>query len=199
MAIPAPPPDASGGYFVMLMASATQNHRLRFHVAPFLADAAGLAYSPAGPITEAGVTATFTALAGALAGQVTTDRTMTMESAWRNVGGVISQVPFVAPAPVAGTLAVAAQNAEVFQCFNFKTVTGGRARFFIMGPNVNDPPVSAPELINAASAASSKKAIMTYMSSVGTGIRGHDGQVLQTVLRITHGMNRKVRRREGWA
>lgn len=201
MAIPTPPADLSGGFILIKYTNGTVSHRMRFHVAPFNADATGSYVTVAGG-QEASVQATATNIMNRLKPDFNTAWTMSLDAVFQNVSGTpIENFTVTAPATVAGTSASAAGPTESFRSYNFRTGGGHRMRFFrfqeaawAYGPAstvVGADTTSIPQLVLYLSGGSPTGTPTT------TQIVGHDGTRVTNSAHLTFGENKRLRRRVG--
>jgi hypothetical protein len=201
MPIPTPPPDNSGGYILIKAQGGGQTHRMRFHVSPFTNDNLGT-YNAIPTGAETNVQATAANLMSLMKAFFNNTWVLSLDAVFRNVGGVISQYFGVtAPAPVACTNVAAAGLAEEFLCWNFRSASGGRFRFFMFG--TANWAYTAPLTIAPANT-NNPTILVSYLTggtptgiTTTTQVRAHDGAVLVAPAHQTLGVNRRIRRRVG--
>lgn len=197
MPIPAPQPDASGGYIVTKYTDGVTTHRQRMHVLAFNADSTGSYVTPPSG-GEASVAATWTALAGFLAPFLKTTWTMSLDAVFRNSVGVISEVFTVTPpATVAGTSTGTVPIAAVYTAFMLRTAGGHQFRCMVFSS-----PVSAPPSVNSFVANSSGNAyqkLCAYLQASTTALVGHDNTKPIGNMRSVDGINKRLRRKLGYA
>jgi hypothetical protein len=195
MAIPAPPPDASGGFFIIKYTDGSHTHRQRVHVAPFNLDATGTYLAPAAG-GDASVVATYNLMAANLQDFLRAAFTISLDAVFQVVANVATEYFGVtAPAAIAGGNAGVDVQDEVFICLNHRTVNGGHARFFIF----HAPPWTAgpPIIYTATTGGTIYQAFAVDIDPAKTGVRGHDGSKLTMPGRATFGINKKLRRKQG--
>lgn len=196
MPIPVPPADASGGYFVVNYTNGSISHRMRVHVLAFNADATGsYVVPPAGG--DASVVATYNNLAAVLKLFFTASWTITLQAVFQRQGTNIVEIfSVVAPAGTVGTHAAAGGSlAEAFQCLNFRTSAGGRARVFIYSQEGWS--YNAASSVTANAAGTAPQQMVNWATVNTTGVVGHDNHALLAPARDTFGLNKKLRRRVG--
>jgi hypothetical protein len=199
MPFPTPPPDNSGGFIVIKYSNGTYTHRMRLHVLSFNADATGTyAAPPAGG--DASVTATATNVINTIKPWWPGDWTLSLDAVYANpaVGGTPVQVFTVTGAvSSAGTGAGTVPSAEAYGVFNFRTLNGHRARFFVFQQLGLGLPYAG--IFRATDAASTPQAFVALLSSNTTAVVGHDGSKLAPSAHYVTGLNKRLRRRYGHA
>ena len=199
MPVQTPPLDQSGGAIIIQYTNGITTHRMKLHVAPFNLDATGSYVAPpAGQ--EASVAATAGAFISAAKGAHNTAWTFSHAATYQMQNGVLTQTFVVVPqASQTGTNANPDNLIpEEFWAFNLKTKNGSRARFFMFQktpwsygpPETYALPVASPNF---------QAGLLNYVTGSTTGIRGHDGSVLVGPGKVVYGINRRIRRRRGWA
>lgn len=194
MPIPTPPPPGAnnGGFVIISYSNGQRTHRLRFHVAPFVA-ATGTYNAAQG--TETSVSQTVSALMGIIKAYYAASWTLHWAALYQYQGGVPVQLPLTANvADVAGTSAGAATTTiESFYSLNWRSTLLGRARVFFIEP--------AGWTLTGASyrtaADSAFGALITYLAGANTGVVAHDGGRLPSPAHFTSGLNKKLRRKAG--
>lgn len=195
MAVPTPPLDNAGGMFVAKVSNGATAHRMRFHTLAFNDDATGsYVVPPAGG--DAGVAATFTAMANVIRELYNNLWTITLDAAYHIVAhNPVETFAVTPPAGVVGTLAGAAGSfQEAFVSFNFRTALGGRMRFFLLGTpgwGYNVPIIIVP------ATASTYADIAKAATATTSGVLAHDGNKPILPCRVTWGVNKRLRRRAG--
>lgn len=195
--VPTPPPDNSGGYFIIKVTNGSVTHRMRFHVLPFNADATGTYVTPpAGG--DASVQATAAAMIAAFKPEWRNTWTLSADAIYQNVppGPPIEYFGWTPPTPQVGTSAGSSDPpVESFVSFNYKTAGGHRARVFELTPtnwSYN------PAYSQAATGGNADKAVVVAaMTATTTGVVGHDNTRLLAPAKVTYGVNKKLRRRAG--
>lgn len=197
MSIPTPPTDQSGGFFVVRISSTRGTHRMRFHVDVFNADNANMAYTAPAAGQEPDVLTTVGNVVAAIKPAYNNAWTFTLDSIWQSVPAAPAQsLPqFTQFAPQTGTAASASNILESFVCFSFRTVRGGRARFFLIDSNAWS--YGAKAVLTAAQAPGWEGGLITEMTSANTAVRGHDGSKLVQPSTVTYGLNKRLRRKAG--
>lgn len=195
MPIPTPPVDASGGFFVIKYSDGSHTHRQRVHVAPFNLDATMTYVTPAAG-GDASVTATYNNFAANLQDFLRSAFTISLDAVFKVTAGVATEYfGYTVPAAIAGGNAGADVQDEVFICLNHRTVLGGHARFFIF----HTPAWTAgvPIVYTATTGGAIYQTFAGFIDPTKTGVRGHDGSLLQLPGKATFGINKKLRRRQG--
>jgi hypothetical protein len=202
--IPTPKPDASGGFLILQYTTPTDSHRLRIHIAPFNYDSGTRwDYNPVvGSGAEGDIFDTFDNLAAVLAPMVPTTAAITLLSVFQMVSGSpVERFGYTAPSAVAGTYGGAAptdQNRAAQTNYNFATTAGGRAKVAIAG-GLAVGAATLPTIITASTGGTAiERALVGYVSSANTGIRGHDGAQLNPSAHRTTALNKRLRRKYGF-
>lgn len=197
MAVPTPPPDASGGFMVIKYSNGTYTHRMRVHVAPFNADATGSYVAP-----PAGQEASVQATAGAFISTIKSNWpavwTFSLDAVYRVSGGSVSQTfAITPPANQTGTNPNPDNPLpETYWCANLRTVNGGRFRLFLLqvaGITPGKPIIAT----STTPAGSTLATLVNYLTGTTTGVRGHDGTAVTGSAKVVYGLNRRIRRRVG--
>lgn len=217
--IPTPPPDASGGFFVLQYANGTDTHRARVHVLPFSTTkfiigggtpsvdnddgSHDYAYQPdrtAG--MESGISDTFQAYVNVIKPYFAASWVFTLASLYKINAGVPTEIfPVPNVSPIAGSNnnpAPTGVKRALELIFNLRTAGGRRARFVMIAPN-NNFVEDVPQVVSPTIGGANDKALMAYLISDGTAIVGHDGQKLQSQGHLTTVYNRRLRRHYGYA
>lgn len=197
MAIPTPPLDKAGGYFIIKYANGTNVHRMRVHVLAFNDDATGSYIAPPGG-GEASVNATFTALAGFLAPKMNNGFTMSLDAYFHVDAVTGAATETFAPSPpatVAGTNGGAATINEMYECMSMRTTAGKPVKFFVF-QSVSAAP-GAPVSVVPNVAGTTNQKLVAYLQAATTAILGHDGHKPNGNAKAVDGYNRKLRRKQG--
>lgn len=228
MPIPLPPVDASGGYMIVSYNVSNDRHKLRFHVLPFSTALFGVtvagvetiqpgddgrhnyAYQPATPAgAEIGVLDTFHAYITLIAAFFRPGTTFSLSALYQvNPGPPVTITPIGATpvaTPISGSAAAGPDQAGQLRAleiiYNMKTSGGGKARIALMEPPVNgalNPPVTLTSA-GGGNASAQEGPLLTYLSGANTAVVGHDGHKLLNFATQTSVINRKLRRKYGYA
>jgi hypothetical protein len=196
----APPPDASGGYILIKYANATDSHKMRVHVAPFLLNGwtgavqggASVDYpytGTQGSGTEPTIAATFAALVAELKASYNNAWTFSLDSLYQVVNGEPTLVPVPPnPTPVVGSGPTATGIIDRYteQILNFRTNSGHRARLVMIA-------LGGASTLGAAMIPNTNP-IVGYLTGAVTAIRAHDGSTLLAPAHATYAQNRRLRR-----
>lgn len=221
MTLAPPPADLSGGFMTVSYTNGSDTHRQRLHVFQFSTTAFwnkttsvgsatddgnhDYAYnSVTGGPTEQGIVETFNAYAAKWAALYPASWNLTLLNLYQNVNNVLTEIALlpvtaIIPGTSAGTAVVGLQRAGEL-ILNIKTVGGNRARLIFIANVVEDPGEMVPVAYSPTTGPSvAVQAMLGYVSSVATAIRGHDGTRLTPNARATGVINRRLRRHYGYA
>lgn len=198
MTFPTPPPDNSGGYFILTYANSVtgDSHRMRVHVRPLNSDAS---YSSPSATTELTVPATFTNLANFLKPYYSGNWTFSLTAVFKNNGdGTFTELfGWTAPATVAGTAAASyGQPGERAsqQTMQMQDAFGGRLKLILLGREGSSGTVP-PSFIGGNPAGDTNAKLVDYLSTASkTNIVSRNGHVAQSPMHNVFGMNRRLRR-----
>lgn len=202
MTIPTPPVDLAGGILVLKYTDGTSTHRMRVHVNAFNDDATGTYVVTAGGL-ETSLQETFANLAYLLAqGLLKSTFTITQDAQYHISGGVATQTFVPQPgASVAGALSGTAGRPETFECFSMRTVGGHRMRQFVFQTNNWAFAAAANYAPSNSLFAPAWAYYLTGNNPTGTSgksqVVGHDGTAATGNVRVTFGLNKKLRRKAG--
>lgn len=220
MAVPQAPADASGGFMTIQANNGTDTHRLRVHLLPFsltsfvvsgtpetYGDDDGhhnYAYVPNTPAgAEMGVSDTFAALCAKLAPIYATTWTFELLNLYQNNSNVLTEVfptPVVTPVPgsEAGSSTPTGIARAVEAILNMKSTGGGRARVVITAWDQNAA-ATVPANMSSTSGPTAWAALISYLSGANTGVVARDGHKLANAAHVTYVINRRLRRKYGYA
>lgn len=198
MPFPTPPPDNSGGYFILTYTNTVNGdaHRMRVHVRPLNSDAT---YSSPSATVEPGVPQTFTNLATFLKPFYSTNWTFSLTAIFKNNGdGTFTELfGWTAPASVAGTSAAAyVQPGERAsqQTFTMQDAFGGRLKMILLGREQSSG-TNPPVIYGGSPTGDANQKLVDYLSTASkTNIVSRNGHIAQSPARAVYGMNRRLRR-----
>jgi hypothetical protein len=221
MPVPAAPADLSGGFLSIKYTNGGDTHHQRVHVLPFSTTRFivgggtpsvsvddgnhDYAYQPDRPAgQEAGISDTFAAWCAVIKGYYHSDWTLSLDALYQVAGNVATEIfPLPVVTPVVGTspnadAALQARAGELI--FNARTRLGNRARVMLVGQNAVGYGL-APSITSGSSGGTSAldQAVVAYLVGAATAIVGHDGQKMQSPMKVTNVINRRLRRRYGYA
>lgn len=199
------PADAAGGFVVVRYNNTATGviHRCRAHVQAFNGYVAGSGWSGAyvagGSGTEADVVATAGAFMDQIKPQWASVWQFNLESVWAIVsGGPVEQFGWTPPAQRVGTSASGDSTIPgAYYMYTFRTTHGGKYRLVVLNPA--GWVEMAPQNVAANAAGNASQQMVAYLCGAATRIVGHDGNPLVAPGRQIVGVNRRLRRKAGWA
>jgi hypothetical protein len=205
-AIPTPPTDQSGGFFVLQISDGVHTHRHRVHVNSFnngLTTVSGFGTDyvytakPPSAATNFGVAQDAQAYANLIKVLYSAAWNINLMAIfYKAAPGVFQELPLPSGfAQVTGTNATAttAGGYQNQYTMNFKTSSLGRARLVFLSQAGGA--IAAPYKVTGSSGGSAgEQAIVAYVTGTGTAICGHDGSFIMPPANVTTTINRRLRR-----
>lgn len=191
--------DLAGGYFILKIANATDEHHMKMHVSAFTQDtgAGTLLYNtpPAGLFSDADPGVTSHGLASVLAGIYTPDWSLSLYALFQMQSGQPTEIwPLPVWAPVVGT---ATQSPSIVVAragqatFSTRDTAGKPFRLVALG-SANWGPYAPSVAADNASGGNAEK-IVHYLAANGA-IRSHAGNKPLAPMKITYCLNNRLRR-----
>lgn len=203
MTFPTPPPDNSGGYMVTRYTNGTDTHRMRNHLRPFDATAT---FSPATGSPNTTVMAEWTAWMAFIKVFYPSSWTFTLDAIFQRDSGAQTFTElfgWTAPTPIVGTSGATPNEGLQYRAseiiLNLKDGFGGRGRIVLINPAGIDP-MTSPTTDGGSPTGSAIQKIVDYVSTASkSNIVSHNGHLMASPSHTTYGVNRRLRRRYGYA
>lgn len=201
MPIPTPPPDNSGGYFIIQYTNGQDLHKARLHVRDFAAD--GSFTSPSST-AQPNVPAEAAKYMDMIKYHWGAGFVLSLDSIHQKQGdGTFTELfGWTAPATRAGTNGsglTTDQERASMGIWNFRDSFGGRMRLAFIGVSGFNA-MSVPVIVSGAAGGTDDQKLVDYLTTASkTNIVSRNGHVVENPARVTFCINARLRRHYGYA